>query len=387
MTVSDGTVLMNRYHLDRLIGRGGMADVYAATDRVLDRPVAVKVMRDLTGDSSDEARFTAEARTLAQLTHPSLVTVLDAGTDAGRPFLVLELVDGPSLADLLPPPLAPDRVARIGAEVASALAHTHAAGIVHRDVKPGNILLGRDGRARLTDFGIARLLGDTSRHTKTGFTIGTAAYLAPEQVRVGEITPAADVYSLGLVMLEAVTGRRVYPGAPTEAALARLHAPPVVPDSIPPGWRETLTAMTSLEPSDRPTALQAADALGAPGDMASAPEQTRVLPGSPPPAEDTTHVLRRTANDRAGRFRATTAAALHRLRPSGERMQAFFRGRATSHVVLMGAVVATLLLTASILALTRGDTGTGAEDGAPENIPAPLREPMADLRDAVHGER
>ena len=226
--------LRDRYVLESLLGSGGMADVHRATDTTLERSVAVKVLRDVAGDESARHRFVAEARTLAGLSHRNLVTVLDAGIgeDDDRPFLVMELVEGRSLADALEDgPLTPEDAAAVGAQVAAALTYAHGRGVVHRDVKPGNVLLGGDGRVKLADFGIARLLGDTARHTRTGTAIGTAAYLAPEQVRGEDVTGAADTYALGLVLLEALTGRRAFPGSPTEAALARLggRAHPLAP--------------------------------------------------------------------------------------------------------------------------------------------------------------
>ena len=150
---------------------------------------------------------------------------------------------------------------RIGARLADALAHVHASGIIHRDLKPANVLLGADGRPRLADFGIARALDGTAV-TGTGYVVGTAAYLAPEQVRGEWVGPAADVYALGLVLLEALTGRREYPGALVESATARLHRPPGIPESLPSCLRTALHAMTALEPAVRPTASEVAALLG-----------------------------------------------------------------------------------------------------------------------------
>ena len=206
-----------------------MAHVYRATDRVLNRDVAVKLLRNRTPDPSERARFVAEAKTLAKLNHPGLVMILDAGVSDDHPFLVLELVSGTSLSSALARAggsLSPERVADLGAQLASALAHCHAAGVVHRDVKPGNILIGDGDRAKLTDFGIARLLDAATHHTEIGSTVGTASYLAPEQVYGAELTTAVDMYALGLVLLEACTGHREYTGTPVEAAVARLHRSP-----------------------------------------------------------------------------------------------------------------------------------------------------------------
>lgn len=267
----DGAVLLgDRYLLGDVVGRGGMAQVYRAHDGVLDRTVAVKMMRAIAAGDEERARFTDEAHMLAQLSHPGLVTVLDAATSDDEPYLVMELVDGPSLAECCRGvALEPERVAAIGAQIADALGHVHAAGIVHRDLKPGNVLLGADGRAQLTDFGLARIMSAAMRHTTSGVTVGTPAYLAPEQVRGDEITPAVDVYSLGLVLIEALTGACPYQGLPVEAALARLTTPPVIPDALPRRWRVLLRTMTALDPADRPSTAEVADVLR---DLASGPD-------------------------------------------------------------------------------------------------------------------
>jgi len=274
----DGAALLgNRYVLGDLVGRGGMAQVYRAHDRVLGRTVAVKMMRAIATGDEERARFTDEARMLARLSHPGLVTVLDAAVSDDTPYLVMELVDGPSLAEhCRDVALEPARVAAIGAQLADALGHVHAAGIVHRDLKPANVLLAEDGRAQLTDFGLARSMSAVMRHTTSGATVGTPAYLAPEQVRGTEVTPAADVYALGLVLIEALTGDCPYQGLPVEAALARLTTPPAIPDALPRPWHLLLREMTALDPADRPSTARAADALRR---LASAPDSPVVVLG------------------------------------------------------------------------------------------------------------
>jgi hypothetical protein len=268
---AEPTLVAGRYLLQRVIGEGGMAVVHEALDTRLDRQVAVKLLRDAAGDDTDRARFVSEARLLARLGHPGLVRVLDAGIDGRRPFLVLELVRGLTLSDALAGGLPEERVAGIGAQVAEALAHVHAAGIVHRDVKPGNVLLAGDGSARLTDFGIARLVDDTHHQTRTGMLVGTVAYLAPEQVAGETATTAVDIYAWGLVLLEALTGRRAYPGTSVESALARLHRRPDVPATLPRPWRTLLLAMTAPGPAARPTAEEVAARLRALPDVAALP--------------------------------------------------------------------------------------------------------------------
>ena len=258
-----GRLVAGRYRLERLVGRGGAAEVYRALDVVLERAVAVKLFLPGT-EMASELRWRSEIRVLAGLSHPGLVTVFDAGSDPdldGRPYLVMEFVDGASLADRLRVgPVPPRDVALIGARLAGALSHVHGQGVVHRDVKPGNVLLA-DREVKLADFGIARLLGDT-RLTTVGTTVGTANYLSPEQVRGEEVGPPSDVYSLGLVLLEALTGAVVYPGHGVAAAVARLHRAPAVPAGLDGLWEDLLTRMTAADPTARLTAQQAGAVLG-----------------------------------------------------------------------------------------------------------------------------
>ncbi|URM92493.1 protein kinase [Streptomyces sp. MRC013] len=263
-------VVAGRYRLDELLGHGGTAEVYQGLDLRLRRPVAVKVFRP-DGDGQPEERFADEGRLLAQLQHPGLVTVYDSGQEDGRPYLVMQLVEGTTLRRRIAAgPLDPAEVRRIGAALTSALAHVHAAHVVHRDVKPSNILLDGSGAPYLTDFGISRLLDSTTR-TAAGALVGTAAYVAPEQVLGRGAGPAADVYGLGLVLLECLKGEVEYPGVPLEAAVARLHRPPVVPPDLPGDLAELVAAMTASDEDDRPDAAACSRALAAvPPDAPSA---------------------------------------------------------------------------------------------------------------------
>ena len=373
MPIGKATVLGERYALEEVIGRGGMADVYRAEDQVLERPVAVKLLRDHTASESERARFTAEARTLARLNHPGLVTVLDAGTAGDQPFLVMELIEGPTLAECCSErALDPARVAAIGVQLAAALAYAHETGIVHRDVKPGNVLLGRDDRAWLADFGIARLLGDATHHTKTGQTIGSPAYLSPEQLRGEQVTTAADVYSLGLVLLEALTGRRAFRGSPTEAAMARLSASPAIPEILPEPWRQLLAAMTALDPAERPTASEVVPNLRAlTNGTDTDPRSTRVLPPPPPdaaPGGDTTVQLQ----GQPDTFSVVPAAVPRAMR------------------WLVAGVVALILLVVLIGVLLDGGDGEAPahevpSDSVPAGVPLRLQEPLSELHDAVEG--
>jgi serine/threonine protein kinase len=249
-----GRLLGDRYRLGALAGQGGAATVYEAVDVVLGRRVAVKLYEAV--DPLGRYRFASEARLLAGLTHPGLVTVYDVSLDGDRPFLVMRLVDGPSLRDLLTRgPFEPAEVARIGVRLAEVLAYVHAHDVVHRDIKPGNILVDGSGACHLTDFGLARAMSATHL-TSPGQYVGTAAYLAPEQITEPEVGPAADIYSLGLVLLECLTGRTEYTGNVAETAVARLSRPPRIPETLPGSWPTVLAAMTSRDPDARPDAAR-----------------------------------------------------------------------------------------------------------------------------------
>jgi serine/threonine protein kinase len=280
---NDGRLLDGRYRLGTLLGVGGVAEVYRAVDERLDRGVAVKLFR---GDVADQLhRHEDEMRTLARLNHPSLVTVFDAGTDetTQRPYLVMELVEGSTLSDQLRlGSLTSVRTAEIGSAVADALAYVHGQGLVHRDVKPANVLISTGGRVHLADFGIARLV-DSAHVTQTGDVLGTPAYFAPEQVSGEPVGPPADVYALGLVLLECLTGRREYEGTSLEAAMARLSRQPNLPVTLLGGWRDLLIGMTARQPSSRLSAPQVVDRLRR---IASGDDRTAAMSIPPPPETD-----------------------------------------------------------------------------------------------------
>jgi eukaryotic-like serine/threonine-protein kinase len=253
-------LLADRYELSDLLGSGGMGEVRRAWDTRLRRHVAIKLFRP-GSEPADARRFDNEIRTLAALSHPGLVSVYDAETTGDTPFVVLQLVEGPTLRDRIAGgPLSTAEVRRIGAELADALTHVHSHGVVHRDIKPSNILIDTADNVHLADFGLARLTGST-RLTRGDQLVGTAAYLAPEQVRGEEIGSPVDVYALGLVLLECLTGEREYQGGEIEAAVARLHRQPAVPGDLPADMVRLLTLMTSLSPRRRPTAAHCAQAL------------------------------------------------------------------------------------------------------------------------------
>jgi serine/threonine-protein kinase len=223
-----------------------MATIHRAVDTRTDRPVAIKLLRpEVTRDADLAQRFRREALAATVLRHPNIVACLDTGTDDGQPYLVMDLIDGEDLAVRLRRSgrLAPWQVARIGLDVARALGVAHMRGIVHRDVKPGNILLATDGRAMVTDFGIARLAADAEA-ALPGTTLGSVYYFSPEQARGATTTPASDVYGLGLVLYEALTGERAWTGETTDAiALARIGVPAPSPRATRPEVPESLDAI------------------------------------------------------------------------------------------------------------------------------------------------
>jgi serine/threonine protein kinase len=238
--------------------------------------VAIKVFNPTTSDDDDYRRQHTETMLLSTLNHPGLVTLHDAGLQedgSGKTtsFLVMELVDGLDLRKLLKSgPLPSEHVAQLGADLADALAYIHAQGVIHRDVKPANILMYHSGEQdtrlypKLTDFGIARMV-EATHSTAHGATIGTANYLSPEQAEGTAVEPRSDIYSLGLVLLECLTGEKAFPGPVVEAAVARLLRDPEIPDSLGGDWVGLLTRMTARDPQARPDAHEVAVALRALG--------------------------------------------------------------------------------------------------------------------------
>lgn len=252
------TRLADRYHLEERLASGGMGTVFAATDERLGRRVAVKLLKEeLAGDPRFVERFRREARAVAALSHPNIANVFDYGEDDDRHFIVMELVEGRDLARLLREEgrLDPVHAARIAAQTSDALGHAHAAGVVHRDIKPGNIIVDRQDRVKVTDFGIARAVGDSTL-TATGSVLGSAHYISPEQASGAPIGPPSDIYSLGIVLYEMLTGSLPFTGD-SAIAVAMRHATDEVPrpgslnPDVPDGLDETTAIATAKRPADR----------------------------------------------------------------------------------------------------------------------------------------
>ena len=365
MQAGPGLTLASRYRLVRLLGRGGMAEVYEADDGRLGRRVAVKVFRGETDIATSQARQQLEIQALARLQHPNIVAVFDAGTDAGVSFLVMQLIDGVTLAGRTQvSALAPAETARVGRAVADALVHVHSLGMVHRDVKPGNILCGANGTVFLTDFGIVRLIGRT-RLTQHG-TIGTASYLAPEQVRGEDVGTAADIYVLGLVLLECLTGTPEYPGPSAESAVARLSRPPRVPATVPQGWVDLLTGMTADDPASRPSAREVARIL-------------RVLSTTSRPVGTVV------ADESATRVRTKPVTVAPRMPPPGAAPVQTRQPRGAAWLAAAGVVAVVLIVAVLVWLLPRGGSSADSGHQAPTASPGPdrLRQDLQHLQSSV----
>jgi serine/threonine protein kinase len=260
--VAVAELIADRYELKEIVGSGGMSSVYCAFDTLLERHVALKILHEQFGADEDHVeRFRREARAVAQLSHPNIVTVIDRGEEDGRQFIVFELIEGENLKELVVRggPLPVRRVLELGLEVGRGLAFAHAQGLVHRDVKPQNVLLNGDGLAKVTDFGIVRSLG-TVGQTETGTVLGTSQYIAPEQARGERVDAQTDVYSFGVVLYELLAGDVPYPGD-NFLTVAMRHVNEAVPNVLERRPDTPLRLATLIErcmakhPTDRPASM------------------------------------------------------------------------------------------------------------------------------------
>src|SRR5713101_169874 len=279
-------VFNDRYELVGHVARGGMAQVYLAKDLLLGRPVALKVLfPELSVDEAFVARFRREAQAAANLSHPHIVSIYDWGEGERTYFMVMEYVDeGRTLAqEIRGGPLPPEKAASIAADVAGALAFAHSNGVIHRDVKPGNVLMDSNGQVKVADFGIARAVGDQDGLTKTGAVMGTATYFSPEQAQGYGVDARSDIYSLGVVLYEMVTGKPPFAGEnPVAIAYQHVREDPVPPRQInravPPSLEAIILQAMAKDPAQR---YQSADDMRA--DLARYLAGRSVLAVPPPP--------------------------------------------------------------------------------------------------------
>ncbi|WP_327587550.1 serine/threonine protein kinase [Nonomuraea sp. NBC_00507] len=287
-------VIAGRYELIELIGRGGMAEVWRGHDRRLDVLVAVKIMNPLTGGIAAAERFARESKAAARIAHPNVVTVLDVGHDEQRRYLVMELLAGRNLAAELAArgPLPVAEACYLLSQAAAGLDAAHQVGVVHRDIKPANLHLTGTGALKIVDFGLAHLASEASRLTTVGTIVGTAAYLAPEQIDGAGGEVATDLYALGCVAYELLSGRPPFTGSPPEVVYQHVHHSPAPPSShrpdIPIELERLVLAMLAKDPADRPAGAEqvrqgfAAVAHAARLRGRHAHQQTRVTPVPPP---------------------------------------------------------------------------------------------------------
>jgi serine/threonine-protein kinase len=299
-----GLILDDRYQLAEPIAAGGVGQVWRAADLLLDREVAVKLLRPEYADHPDTLeRFRAEAKHAGSLTHPCVARVYDYGNagPAVPPYLVMEYVNGPSLADMLAvDPVHPVLALDVAAQAAAGLDAAHRIGLVHRDVKPGNILVGADGLVKITDFGIAHAAG-SAPITGPGLVMGTTQYMAPERIAGGQATPASDLYALGILIYECLTGLPPYDGGTAEVMAGHLYLPmPPLPAGVPPELGELITRLTAKDPAARLS--DAAEVAAIATRLRDALAADAGATGTPPDSPSGRPV-------RTGRRRATTLAA------------------------------------------------------------------------------
>ncbi len=366
-----GLLLLGRYRLERRLARGGMADVYRAADLQLGRPVAVKIPDSrLAADPTYRERFLREARTVSTLPHPNVVELYDEGEVEGRPFLVMELVEGETLGELLAREgaLPLERALAIVQDILAALAYAHSQGIVHRDVKPQNVLLTSEGRAKLADFGIAQAAG-AATITRGGDVLGTVHYLAPERLGGQSATPAADIYGVGVVLYQMLVGRLPFEGDVAAVVAQHSHREPTSPrvlrPDLPPWLSQVVLRALAKDPANRyqsagemlddvrrrGAAVHAAPTVGVPASAVA----TTVLAAQPTAALSTPRTAQGSAPGVAGRLRVPQKVGLL---------------VAALLLALLGSIYAVASSRQGIGSVAAGSALTPVATSAPTSVPA-----------------
>ncbi|MGV1034083.1 MAG: serine/threonine protein kinase [Microbacteriaceae bacterium] len=368
MRPSAGITFGGRYELQSRIAIGGMGEVWQATDLIIGRQVAIKILKDeYLGDPGFLERFRAEARHAALVNHEGIANVYDYGEEDGSAYLVMELVPGEALSTIIEreKSLSPDTVLDIVAQTAAALYAAHQAGLVHRDIKPGNLLITPDGRVKITDFGIARI-ADQVPLTATGQVMGTVQYLSPEQASGHSASPATDIYSIGIVAYEALAGHRPFTGESQVAiAMAQINdTPPDLPTSIAEPVRNLVYACIAKNPANRPTSAQAlanaAKALRRGDVTAAALAVPAVLSGGATPTQATTILAATPADDAATTvINAPLATAPSEGATTRAEAKQKKRNPLTWPLVGLGALLV-LILIGSLIAMFSGGGNTSA---------------------------
>ncbi|WP_040167933.1 protein kinase domain-containing protein [Microbacterium gorillae] len=379
MRPTQGVTFGGRYELLSRIAIGGMGEVWEATDHVIGRTVAIKILKDeYMGDPGFLERFRAEARHAALVNHEGIASVYDYGEENGSAFLVMELVPGEALSTILEREgaLSADRTLDIVAQTASALQAAHAAGLVHRDIKPGNLLITPDGRVKITDFGIARI-ADQVPLTATGQVMGTVQYLSPEQASGHPASPATDIYSLGIVAYECLAGKRPFTGESQVAiAMAQINdAPPPLPDSVPEPVDRLVMAMIAKKPEDRPgssaAVARAATALRR-GDLAAAARAVPAVATGAVGSDDSTQLLFGQSDDATTRLLGASDTQSLDTAAAEESAK---KGKKSPWTWPLIALIAVLILAVagSLWALfgAKGDAGKSPSAAATTSQPAP----------------
>jgi eukaryotic-like serine/threonine-protein kinase len=376
-----GELISDRYRIEDRLGSGGMSTVFRATDTILERTVAVKILAEhLSDDDRFVARFRREALAVAKLVHPNIVQVYDTGNDGGRYYIVMEYVRGRSGAQLLQAEgkLDPETSVEIGVQACAGLDYAHRHGIIHRDVKPGNLMViggpvgGGDMTVKLADFGIARA-SEQTRITQVGSVVGTAAYLAPEQARGEEATPSSDVYSLGVVLYQFLTGRLPYEGASlAELAVRQQSEQPLHPssynDAVPQSVGDAVLVALDSDPAHRFAAGgELADALrrGLRGESPTPTAATRVLGGGEEQTAATRHMPRTRTQRRPQRRPVPPRRPDQEEQPRRRRASSVARNMLAVIVVLLLAAVVALIV---VLATSGGNDKIDLDQVVKENV-------------------